>query len=569
MAIYYTDNINGNDTTGDGSWANPYKSISKASSVISANGDEIRVVGGTWTALPGTVSVTNGSENITTTDDLTSYFPAVTGGTGSGMIRIINDSADFPVPTILHVHAVTSNQIDCGYYSRYQGPTGSGLTVEYLDVIHYDAYGTNPVSPDGAVAYFDDLNSNLSSYTDIEISGGWTADGVQGGVTGVSCGASSDFSRYGTFLFGNSGFRNADLFIDNFAMVYVVGFLKNSSTSFAPGRLYFSGCSGFPFGTSNFGLWNKTGKSAYFYAMNCSLTGSVNGAGGAPTLFEVNQDIEGVYTPLRSYNSLTNTRDFTQVRLQSPVVNSRLGGSNTYGSTTYATKIDTLKLWSRNSSSSQAIFGNQCYFGKVELGTNFPSFGDGLGPVKLQVGNAEQYGTPIIGDGTWDPQTVLNYGIAWTSSTVIKLLGRYYFTLIDTDGSWKTMTYSSDNISQTAIETTDYVTGSNALKLKTPNVVSSQIPGTCVMAYPKFDGAAKTATFKLKDVDGTASGVKIAYVYDYEQRVETSISLTTSYADYTISVDPATFGGTGDGTNLYFYIVFENSTILVDSVSLA
>ena len=569
MAIYYTDNINGNDSTGDGSWANPYKSISKASSVISANGDEIRVVGGTWTALPGTVTVAPESEFITTTDDLTSYFPAVTGGTGSGMIRIINDSADYPVPSILPVFAVTSTQIDCGYYGRFQGPAQSGLTIEYLDVIHYDTYGTNPVSPDGAAAYFDDLNSNLNSYTDIEISGGWTADGVQGGVTGVSSNASSDFSRYGTFLFGNIGYRNDDLFIDNFAMVHIVSFLTNSSTSFAPGRLYFSNCSSFPFGTSNFGMWNKTGKSSYFYSNNSSLTGSANGAGGAPTLFEVNQDIEGGYTPFRSYNSLAGIRDFTQLRVQSPVVNSRPTANNTYQSSSYGTKIDTLKIWWRNGTTDNVVFGNQCYFGKVELGTNFPSFSAGLGPVTVQLGWAEQYGTPIIGDGTWDPQTVLNYGSAWSSSTIIKLLGRYYFTLIDTDGSWKTMTYTGSNTSQTAIETTDYVTGSNALKLKTPNVVSSQIPGTCVMAYPKFDGAAKTATFKLKDVDGTASGVKIAYVYDYDNRVETSISLTTSYADYTISVDPATFGGSADGTNLYFYIVFENSTILVDSVGIA
>ena len=568
MAIYYTDNINGNDITGDGSWATPYKSISKASSVISANGDEIRVVGGTWTALPGTVSVTNNTEFIDTTEDLTSYFPAVTGGTGSGIIRIINDANDYPIPSILHVNTITSTQIDCGYYSKYQGPTGSGMTIEYLDVIHYDTYGTNPVSPDGAVAYFDDLNSNLDNYTDIEISGGWTADGVQGGVTGVASNASSDFSRYGTFLFGNIGFRNDDLFIDNFASAYTVSFLTNSSTSFAPGRLYFSGCSSFPFGTSNFGLWNKTGKSAYFNAMQSSLTGSANGSAGAPTLFEVNQDIEGSYTPFRAYNQTTQTRDFSQLHVQSPVVNSRFG-SLTFSSTSYGTKIDTLKLWSRNTSSSTCQFGNQCYLGKVELETNFPAFPSGDGPITMGLGQADQYGTATIGDGTWDPQDVLEYGSIWQTNTN-NLLGRYYFNLIDTSGTWKAFQTSlGSNRAQTAIETTDYVTGSNALKLKAPSVSTTQTPGTCVMVYPKFDGAAKTATFKLKDVDGTSNTARIGYFYNYNQTVQTNISLTTSWADYTLSVDPATFGGSADGTNLYFFVMFQNSNVLVDSVGIA
>lgn len=78
MSVVYCDYINGDDTTGDGSAGNPYKTIQTACNAIGNNiGGEIRCAKSPDpTQLPGTLTWTDGSDTINTSEDLTGVLSA-------------------------------------------------------------------------------------------------------------------------------------------------------------------------------------------------------------------------------------------------------------------------------------------------------------------------------------------------------------------------------------------------------------------------------------------------------------------------------------------------------------
>ena len=76
MTIVYWDFLNGNDSTGDGSAGNPYKTLSKASTGLSG-GDEVRCAkSADPTGLGGTLTFTDGSTSVATSVDMTGSLAA-------------------------------------------------------------------------------------------------------------------------------------------------------------------------------------------------------------------------------------------------------------------------------------------------------------------------------------------------------------------------------------------------------------------------------------------------------------------------------------------------------------
>jgi len=74
--INYCDYAAGNDSTGDGSAGNPYKTITKASTGLSG-GDEVRVAkSADPSAMAGTMTFTDGSKSVATSVDLTGSLAA-------------------------------------------------------------------------------------------------------------------------------------------------------------------------------------------------------------------------------------------------------------------------------------------------------------------------------------------------------------------------------------------------------------------------------------------------------------------------------------------------------------
>src|SRR3990172_5674699 len=157
-ANFYFDLASGNDTTGDGSSGNPWKTIDKCTTTRSA-GDECRGAKTTITTLAGTLTFTNGSTSVATSVDQTAVVAA-------GDIVGKNSGLE----GWWKVASLTSSAITLTY--QYWGISGSGDAVT--------AYKITPVT--ASEEY--DINSSGSAENLLKISGGWDLTGpTQDGLT--------------------------------------------------------------------------------------------------------------------------------------------------------------------------------------------------------------------------------------------------------------------------------------------------------------------------------------------------------------------------------------------------
>ena len=77
MTIVYCDYLAGNDTSGDGSASNPYKTITTASLYATGYGNEVRAAKSpAHTVLSGTVTFTNNSDTAATSEDISGSIAA-------------------------------------------------------------------------------------------------------------------------------------------------------------------------------------------------------------------------------------------------------------------------------------------------------------------------------------------------------------------------------------------------------------------------------------------------------------------------------------------------------------
>jgi hypothetical protein len=181
VTIVYCDWTSGNDSTGDGSAGNPYKTITTASSGLSG-GDEVRVAKSpAHTALSETLSWTDNSASVGTTGDLTGELSA-----GDMIGKNADDGMWW------EISAINSTTITLtGVYS------GTTETVTSYKLGFHDC--GSPASTNTQVQAISASGSSVSSK--LKISGGW--DLTSQTVTGVSafcCTHSSN--RYGYGLYG-------------------------------------------------------------------------------------------------------------------------------------------------------------------------------------------------------------------------------------------------------------------------------------------------------------------------------------------------------------------------------
>jgi len=194
--INYCDLADGNDTTGDGTYSNPYKTISKCTNGLTG-GDECRVEKtGAHTTLSGTLSFTEGSTSVSTTADLTGevsagdYIGKGDGITGEGWWT---------------VSSVTSDTITLT--RNYYGTTESGVTGYKLT--YYS----------GAQALYSTA-AGTSTASRLKVTGGWdlstqTRDGWtwiygSGAGNGIDQGNSNDYIEIAYF-----GLAGLDYAFDN------------------------------------------------------------------------------------------------------------------------------------------------------------------------------------------------------------------------------------------------------------------------------------------------------------------------------------------------------------------
>jgi len=169
MAIWYTDNLTGSDTTGDGTVATPYKTVNKAVSVA-ASDDTIRVAGSGWTAVSGTVSNNTNisSTTVQTSVNLTSELTA-----GVSLISV-KDPQFGDRKLVYKVTAVTSTTITT--HAPLALTPGTNYQIEKITTNHYTTATTSTT--------FENLSATGTGLTGIKIEGGWTAGfTAQDGIT--------------------------------------------------------------------------------------------------------------------------------------------------------------------------------------------------------------------------------------------------------------------------------------------------------------------------------------------------------------------------------------------------
>ena len=164
MAIYYCDFTNGNDSTGDGTFGNPYKTITTASTGRTG-ADEVRVAKSPDnTDLSGTLTFTNNSNSIVTSMDLTSE-----------LIQGDNVAKSSDLNDFYEVSSVTTTRVFL--YKAYIGTTETttakklGFTDTGLAASAYDKIQ-------------EVMSSGTSTSSRLKISGGWTlSTQIQDGET--------------------------------------------------------------------------------------------------------------------------------------------------------------------------------------------------------------------------------------------------------------------------------------------------------------------------------------------------------------------------------------------------
>ena len=209
--INYCDYTNGNDTTGDGSSGNPYKTIDKASTGLSGD-DEVRCAKSPApTALSGTLTFTNGSTSVATSEDLT-------GSLAAKDFVSLNSTGEHTGETWWEISSITSTTITLT--SKYSGTGGTGT-----------GYKLGVTDTGAAAGVVQQVSASGSSGHLIKISGGWNLAGtpVQDGYTWFyQSGASKN--GYGLYLSSKS-YINLDFGRVGFLRYSTGIYLYSSSSS--------------------------------------------------------------------------------------------------------------------------------------------------------------------------------------------------------------------------------------------------------------------------------------------------------------------------------------------------
>ena len=584
MAIYYTDFLNGNDTTGSGDFVNPFKSIYQASQALTANGDEIRVMGTTSTVLPGTLTYTRNGTSIATSQDLTSYFPD-----NFGYIRIIVPGKD---DVFAYVHGITATTIKLNIYYKFPLESGT-FTTELITPTYFAGVGVTPVSPSGTTGYLDEVHANAASYDNIRISGGWDTATTQGGYTTFITVGNNYYNRYGTAAIKlNTGYRNENLDFADFNVVNSNGFIKDSTVSYAmSGRFNFVGVVAGAFGTSNHGIsrningdvptwyshYSKIGELSY-NGTTAPLVGATNKLYVDVIIDVSNTTYDSIPGSYESLNQTSNPVDFNtkirnlKIRSVSSSLAANIGGTGSYGY-----YIDSVDLSQGVQGSSTILFYIAFSKYAVYVGSHVVTT-----IAKLTVSGGSPYypgnGTAVMGDGTQD---VFEFGYTESSSLFVDLIDARNTTVVGyppaiaqtSDGIYYSYNDGSDNL--LFRPSNDFVTGTNALETAITEGGTNKT--FMVGQFPKWNSGARTLTLKAKSILG-ATNYELIYQWgniNEAQKQSQAITLTSSYADYTMTIDPSTLADWSDNPYGFIRVYLrsksgaDNKKVLVDSVSIA
>lgn len=260
MAIIYTDNINGNDSTGTGSSTAPYQTVLKATEVAQ-NDDEIRVAGGQWQTPEATITLTHGSYGATFSSSMTSILTRLDATDDPKQLITVADGQWGYDKAFFSLCQLSADGLSSDSTSLWQGPTGT-YNFKYLDAYHYDNIGYTSSA-------YDTIHANLNNKTGIKISGGWdlsTESNSNGWtIAGIQYGSKTTVNSAGRlFQFQSANFFARDLEFDKFAIEGIGSFCNQAGSSYAMKRLSVNR-SYYIFGTSNHNVYSPVAGGAELY----------------------------------------------------------------------------------------------------------------------------------------------------------------------------------------------------------------------------------------------------------------------------------------------------------------
>jgi len=285
MTIVYCDYAAGNDSTGDGSSGNPYKTIDKASTGLSGD-DEVRCAKSPApTALSGTLTFTNGSTSVATSEDLT-------GSLAAKDFVSLNSTGEHTGETWWEISSINSTTITLT--SKYSGTGGTGTG--------YKLGVTDTGAAAGPTTVVQQVSASGSSGHLIKISGGWNLSGTptQDGYTWFF---QSGANKYGYALqLSSKSYINLDFGRVGF-LRYRYGIYLNSSSN--NNTITSATCNE----NSSYGIYLNSSSNNTITSATCNsnsygiyLSGSNNNTITTPTC---NGNSSGIYLYSSSNNTIT------------------------------------------------------------------------------------------------------------------------------------------------------------------------------------------------------------------------------------------------------------------------
>ena len=325
VTINYCDYATGNDSTGDGSAGNPYKTIDKASTGLTG-GDEVRCAKSPApTALSGTLTFTDGSASVATSANLTGVLAA------KDLISL-NPTGDHAGETWWEISSLTSTTITLTSTYKGAGGTGTGYKLGVTDT------GTAAES----TTVIQQVSSSGSSGHLIKVSGGWNLSGTpaQDGYTWFYQSGSNKYG-YGLQL-SSKGYINLDFsrvgFLRYDRGIYL--YLSSNNTITSPT------CN-----SNNYGIYLNSSSNNTITSPICNSNSSY-----------------GIYLYLSSNNTITsptcNSNSSRGIYLSSSyniTITSPTCNSNSYGIVISSSNNITITSPTCNSNSSRGIYiGSSC-----------------------------------------------------------------------------------------------------------------------------------------------------------------------------------------------------------------
>ena len=575
MAFIHTNFLTGNDTTGNGSTATPYKTVFKALEVA-VSSDFIKVAGGQWSSnLAGTFTFTFNTNVVTTSvsqvgtvlvDDILSFED---GQFGFDRFHV-------------KVLAVTTSTITTQLIWGMDTVTVSG--VKRIETYHY--------STSGATAFETQTTTGINpgGRTGITVSGGWSNDfATQSGWTVVRRTGVPITQSPGPTLFalsatnGGLGDWKQNLIFDKFLFENAVMFSMsgatavNSGNSFSLGELAFVRSRfSFQLNQANaFGIWQSDPLVPIKFYITCpdataGNDASINSPGNAnrpeAAKFELWNTFAG-----NSINSVAS--GIWGFGMLSPT---GLDGSINQLTLHYRSNyLEGVSASQDGSGTNSSTWGNNGgYYDEVNFYCNRPTFFNILvGTGVFQYDSINLLG-PYANQSTLTiaPQAVVNYQIITNLATqTVDSIKPGYTRLgvqggLSTVGSFNRITQGQPSIvtvvDSEGLKTLDiynnvYFKDNGNLKVSSSYSFSIN---SSPYDVPKLIGVFEkplvefTVSFTLK-VDAGAEGkwtkLLVQYGPNVNQVIEQALSPTDTFATYTMTIDPANYG---DWTKFQFPI---------------